>query len=293
MSDGLASLQLASISEELGNFLAAYCASMRSFAWCRSFHYVDAFGTAHRFGNELASPAITGDAFPALAHYCNMHEDHLRFLRDSPRIAFEQSDFHSYTFIDPCGDRELLVNALAREFTWQKYRTIRDSCSKFLRNLARRVPSNSQRAILFLDPFSMRVNWDTIHSLAQSRAVDVVMNFPIGIALQRIFPLQLSKLHASNRVCFDQFFGATEWINVLYDSEPRLGSTQHDRLRATNPGSRLVKWYRDRLALIFAEVSEPFLVRSSSEGQLYYLLVASHRSSTVRLAQDVLQARAS
>lgn len=306
MSEVSAELQLTSLSEQLGTFLKSYCDCMRSFVWCRSFHYVEALSGVCKLGAGFDGAAKHGNSAGALTNYCQAHEDHLQLLRTFPRVALEQSAFHSYTFVDPYFEREQLLNSLAREFSWKKLRAINNPCANFLRYFAKRIPPNSQRALLFVDPFSMQVTWDTIQLLASSRAMDVIIILPSGISLQRIFPSELARLDAVRCATFDQFFGATDWYDVLYDSKPQERGLKSSRissevlvaeqvlippsgLRTANPGGRLVKWYRDRLSLIFAEVSKPFLVRSSAGGQLYYLLVASHRGSTVSLAQELLK----
>jgi hypothetical protein len=40
---------------------------------------------------------------------------------------------------------------------------------------------------------------------------------------------------------------------------------------------------------IFGAVSKPFLVRNNNHGQLYYLMFAAHKTSSVELAQPFLE----
>ena len=54
-------------------------------------------------------------------------------------------------------------------------------CNKYLRETFLRRKWEKLRAIVFLDPFGMQVPWNTIELLAETRAVEVFVNFPVGM----------------------------------------------------------------------------------------------------------------
>ena len=41
------------------------------------------------------------------------------------------------------------------------------------------------RAVLFLDPFGMQVEWSTIEAVAKTKSVDMWLLFPLGIGVNR------------------------------------------------------------------------------------------------------------
>jgi three-Cys-motif partner protein len=49
-----------------------------------------------------------------------------------------------------------------------------------------RVDWRKWRAVVFLDPFGMQVPWKTIAALAQTAAIEVFLNFPVGMSIQRL-----------------------------------------------------------------------------------------------------------
>ena len=43
-----------------------------------------------------------------------------------------------------------------------------------------------RRAVLFLDPYGMEVEWDTMVAIAKTQAIDLWILFPLGIAVNRL-----------------------------------------------------------------------------------------------------------
>jgi len=44
----------------------------------------------------------------------------------------------------------------------------------------------NNRAVLFLDPYGMQVNWETIKAIANTEAIDLWYLFPFGIGVNRL-----------------------------------------------------------------------------------------------------------
>jgi three-Cys-motif partner protein len=45
---------------------------------------------------------------------------------------------------------------------------------------------SSHRAVLFLDPYGMQVEWKTIEAIAATKAIDLWLLFPLGIGVNRL-----------------------------------------------------------------------------------------------------------
>ena len=39
---------------------------------------------------------------------------------------------------------------------------------------------------MFLDPYGMQVRWDTIEAIAETKAIDLWLLFPLGVAVNRM-----------------------------------------------------------------------------------------------------------
>ncbi len=290
---------------KLKTFLSAYTESLERKVWCRRYHYIDAFSAP---GTNIEGDSQTRshecECLIAIAEYGQNQPEHVDFTRRSPFAAVEiDRPFKSYTFIEQSMRRNHLLESITQDFSGLRIRVVRESCSAYLRRLSLRTEWKSQRALLFLDPFRMLINWETLALLAQTKAIEIMFNFPVGSALQRKLPHDSARLTSARRASLDRFFGSTEWFGIVYStrtaSEPiRANENQNsasnsasltNASRTTDPGRRLVSWYRQRLTTIFGSVSKPYLVRNNNEGQLYYLMFAAHKISSVGIAQQFLE----
>jgi three-Cys-motif partner protein len=290
---------------KLDRFLNEYTENLERKVWCRRYHYIDAFaGSGTRVSTESHAGPNDCDSLIAIAEYGQNQSEHVEFTGQSPNTAVRiDRPFGSYTFIEQSLRRNHLLEEISKEFKGLKIRVVRESCSTYLRRLSLRTEWKSQRALLFLDPLRMLTNWETVALMAQTKAIEIMLNFPVGVALQKRIPHDSSSLSSTRRACLDRFFGSTEWFDLVYSAiatgEPMRATERSSSssapavltsaIRTTDPGRRLVSWYRQRLMTIFGAVSKPFLVRNNSHGQLYYLMFAAHKASSVELAQPFLE----
>jgi three-Cys-motif partner protein len=66
-------------------------------------------------------------------------------------------------------DANVLVRAICKGNRWR----------------APRAAGRSARAVLFLDPYGMQVEWQTLQSIRETRAIDLLYLFPIGAILRQ------------------------------------------------------------------------------------------------------------
>jgi three-Cys-motif partner protein len=151
-----------------------------------------------------------------------------------------------------------------------------------------KVDWHRNRAIVFLDPFGMQVPWSTIELLAATKAIEVFINFPEAMAIQRLL-LRSGEFTAAERKRLDEYFGSSEWYNVLYKEHPTLfGDTAIEKVE--KPGLPLVRWYRKRLEKAFGYASKAALIRNTKNKPLYYLLLATPNKTGVKIANHILSA---
>ena len=48
------------------------------------------------------------------------------------------------------------------------------------------VQRGQWRGVAFLDPFGMQVPWKTIADIGKTRIIMILINFPVGMAVQRL-----------------------------------------------------------------------------------------------------------
>ena len=129
----------------------------------------------------------------------------------------------------------------------------------------------ANRAVLFLDPYGMQVEWSTLEAIAETGAIDVWLLFPIGV-VHRLAPK--TGLKPAWSTLLDRAFGDEKWRDVIYKTEQYsdlLGT--HDRpKRGTNED--IENYLRSRLETIFrGKVSEHAMPLRNKRGSCMFLLM--------------------
>lgn len=281
----------------LRKYLAAYTAIMRNQKWCAGYHYIDAFAGPGEHEIRKAKPSKVNDVQQALidvARFASEQKEQQRFLAGSPQIALEvEPPFTTYVFIERSPERVAALEILKTKHEGLRKIAIRKAdCRSYLHTRVAnnpRIDWKKERAIVFLDPFGMQVNWETIVELASTRAIDVFLNFPVGMAIQRLLPRRAEDLTSVRRQYLDNYFGATDWQQVFYRKQPSLFGDD-DQGKIEHSGKTILMWYRKRLLSVFAHVSDAALFRNTRGAHLYYLLLASHNKTGVKIANEILSA---
>ncbi|MCA9094231.1 MAG: three-Cys-motif partner protein TcmP [Planctomycetaceae bacterium] len=283
--------------DRLGKYLTAYTTIMKDQDWCQGYHYIDAFAGPGEHSvrhDESGSKHAAQQVLLDVSSYGSRDKEQKEFLAGSPRVALNiPHPFTNYVFVEYSPDRIADLKMLESEYG--KSRSIiirRENCTKYLKE---RVVANPKinwkknRAVVFLDPFGMQVNWETIDSLAGTNAIEIFLNFPVGMAIQRLLKRQPENFSDAEISRLDTYFGSPDWKTALYKPRRTLfGEDAEEKINKS--GETLLKWYRDRLKTIFPHVSKAALIRNTRGAHLYYLLLASHNKIGVKIANDILSA---
>jgi three-Cys-motif partner protein len=128
--------------------------------WLRAYYYIDAFagpGIALHKDDELVS----------------------NFLKGSPvRVADIEPPFDHLWLIDRKAARDsLLRNTLeGGRILRSRYSVQTGEANELIRSRIQRLDSRD-RALVFLDPYGLQIEWRTIEALAASNKVDLLINF--------------------------------------------------------------------------------------------------------------------
>ena len=70
------------------------------------------------------------------------------------------------------------------------------------------------RGVLFLDPYAMQVEWDTIKAIASTEVFDLWYLFPV-MAVNRLLKKD-GKITEANKKRLDRIFGTPHWKEAFY-----------------------------------------------------------------------------
>jgi three-Cys-motif partner protein len=277
--------------EVLAGYLRSYTTALKNTPFRKL--YIDAFaGTGYRDasrGDEDDSSQNT--LFPDMAE-----PEPQSFLDGSARLALQtEPRFDQYIFIERSPERCVHLKRLKSEFPalsnlvdiqqGDANAKIQQLCTRDWR---------STRAVLFLDPYGMQVEWKTIEAIAQTKAIDLWLLFPLGIGVNRLLT-KSGDIPQSWRRRLDLLLGTEDWYDEFYkiESTPTLFGDDRERVvKATM--DTIGAYFTNRLKSIFSGVArEPGVLRNSANNPLYLLCFAvgnePGKTIALRIAQYLLK----
>ena len=254
--------------------------------WLRGTIFVDAFAGPGL--SRVRKRARTADAPELFDFDTEPDTAEIEFLKGSPRVALDIANpFTSYVFIEREPQRLAELEALKVEYASRRVIDVRkgDANAELQEWLAAGIDWKHHRAVVFLDPFGMQVSWSTIEMLAGTSAIEVIVNFPLGMAIQRLLTRSGDIPHGW-QISLDMFFGSPDWRGLVYETESDLfGPTVS---KVSDSGIKLLKWYRGRLQDIFGHVSTARLIKNTRGNPLYYLIWAGPHGKGLIGAEYIL-----
>lgn len=256
--------------------------------------YIDAFaGTGYRDAQRESSggPSAQSLLFPDLAE-----EEPQDLLDGSARLALKtEPRFDRYIFIEKNTKRCAELEALKVEFSrlaadiriheGDANRKIQDLCNK---------DWSGHRAVMFLDPYGMQVEWPTIEAIAATKAIDLWLLFPLGIGVNRLLT-KSGDIPESWRKRLNLLLGTEDWYDEFYEKQTStdlFGDEQERVIKATM--ETIGGYFNNRLKEVFAGVSKkPGVLRNSTNNPLYLLCFAvgndRGKAIALRIADHLLK----
>jgi three-Cys-motif partner protein len=202
----------------------------------------------------------------------------VELINGSPRVALDIANpFTRYVLIEPDPSHAAQLETLRAQYgETRNIDVLRDDAASGIEwLLTQNISRRTHRGVVFLDPFGADLNWTAIQALANTRVFEVVINFALNMAIQRMLP-NSGEFQAGWRERLDAYFGTPTWYDAVYETQPQLFG-EAIRKRDDYRGN-LLSLYRDRLKEAFGFVSQPKLIRNTRGTPLYHLLWAGpHR----------------
>lgn len=274
-------------------YLKAYTTIMNKYQF--HFAYIDAFaGTGYR---ELTHDEEADELlFPEL-----VSPEVADFRHGSVRNALEvEPSFRKYVFIEKNANRYAELEELRKEFliktefSEDMIECVRGEANEYLKNLLCQKNWKTHRALVFLDPFGMQVEWETIKLIAETQAIDLWLLFPIG-TVNRLLKKN-GEIRPAIREKLNLFFGNEEWFEVFYQLAQQIPIFDEDEQweKTGDIFTEIEQYFMERLREIFAGVAaNPLSLRNSKNVPLYLLCFAAGNprgaQTAVKIAEDILE----
>jgi three-Cys-motif partner protein len=188
------------------------------------FAYIDAFaGIGLREPIKRELPPLFPELIDARAQ---------GYLEGSARIALKvQPRFHKDIFIEHNQKRAARLAQVRNDFPdkAKDIEIVNADANTFLADRCENYSWINLRAVLFLDPFGMEVDWKTIEAIARKKAIDLWILFPLGVAVNRLLRTD-GRIDSSVKNKLTRFWGTEEWFELFYRQEnlPLLNGAPSD-----------------------------------------------------------------
>ncbi len=137
------------------------------------------------------------------------------------------------------------------------------------------------------DPYGLQLSWEIIQAAAETRTIDLFLNFPIYDMNLNVLFRDPNKVHPSQVDRMNFYWGDDSWRDVAYEEELTLfGKTP---VKSTN--YRVAEGFRLRLHKVagFSYVPQPIPMRNTIGTTVYYLFFASHQPLAQRIIEDIFR----
>jgi three-Cys-motif partner protein len=197
-------------------------------------------------------------------------------INGSPFVALAcEEPFTDHYFVDAdVNSIEALKERVRRHYPNACARYWTADCNVAVRETVQEIPNNAL-SLAFIDPTSVQIRMSTIVRLAAYHKVDLLINFPQHMAIQRIKNLKWSEND------LNEYFGSPDWKRVL----------EHARACGKNEGLALRGFYKERLEQSLGYKASGFfgdkVIRSDRGLPLYYLIYASRHERGIDFWQKI------
>jgi three-Cys-motif partner protein len=202
--------------------------------------------------------------------------------------------FHNYLFIEKNVKRarELDASADAYRAESKQVQVVRGEANVALKQWMQQTNWSKNRAVVFLDPYGMQVEWGTIEALAATKAVDLWLLFPLS-AVNRLLTKRVLPPDEWS-AALTRIFGTDGWREAFYTKERVTNLFEDYEVDAKAADfSHIASFFLERLQSIFAAVSPTARVLRNSAGAPLFLLcfAAANQNGArpaIRIARHLL-----
>lgn len=246
--------------------------------------YIDAFaGTGSRtVRHEQRAAGLLDSGEP----------ERIERRRGSARIAVDvQPPFDFVVFIENKASYAAALRELAANYPHRRITIVRDDANEALKSLVAANQWRSTRAVLFLDPYGMQLEWSTLEKVAATKAIDVWFLFPLA-GLYRQATRQFVDIDEYKRAALTRMFGSDAWERELYPKTVREdlfdGVSEEPRRRSANVAG-LEAYAKKRLETIFAAVLKPLPLPLRRKPQRFslFLCISNDDPKAIGLATKI------
>jgi three-Cys-motif partner protein len=213
--------------------------------------------------------------------------------------------FKNFVFIEKDPERAAQLDSVKTDYPGRSIIVLQGDANSELLKLVSREPWTKKarsfsRGVVFLDPFSMQVDWSTLQALASTECLDVWYFFNVQAVIRQ---LSHNLNGVGNKAATLDRVLSPRW-RELYTLEPDISPNQSDMFEDVIPEAaraptakraiskdQIDKWFKTLLEDEFAYVSDPLPIMTPHSGHTFslFLAVANKHPKATTLAEKFVK----
>lgn len=216
-----------------------------------------------------------------------------QYKTGSVRIALNlESPFDKYVFVDKKASHvDELKRMIADDYPQLETRckVYQADANKILQHFCQNeLNRNKERAVVFVDPYGMNIEWQTIAMMAETKCIDLWILFPLGTGVNRLLTRNTvppdswaAKLTAT--------LGTEDWKTAFYKPKQQVDLfSMEDSVTKDATFESIGNFFISRLNEVFAGVApRPLILYNTRNNPLYLLCFAASNEKAVRPALNI------
>ncbi|HRD28060.1 MAG TPA: three-Cys-motif partner protein TcmP [Caulobacter sp.] len=280
---GLTDLKLSVVAEYLHRYNMALSKQPFFQRW-----YFDAFaGTGER---TVRLSGSSGDLISEPV------EGRIERRRGSARIALDTTpQFHRCIFMEQKKRHAVALETLCSEAPYSSRETfvVRGDANRAIQDHIQTVNWKKTRAVMFLDPYGMNVEWRTLEAIRRTEAIDLWYLVSLS-GLYRQATHKGSALDEKKRAALTRMLGTSDWENAWYEEDRQrslLSDVEPEATRRTASLDRMEAFVLQRLRSLFPMVLEPLRLKNDRNAPMFSLFFAMSNPSpaAAKVARPIAQ----
>jgi three-Cys-motif partner protein len=205
----------------------------------------------------------------------------------------QPSSFDIYYFVELNATYKTELEKRVHEnYFGRNVHVVNADCNDKLMTMATFLKNNKgYRALAFIDPYGMSVNWNSIEAL-RGLGIDLWILVPTGIGVSRLLKKdgnisdawlnRLEKFLGLSKDKVKNHFYKEQQLNTLFGSETVVEKEKNAVIKAG-------QLYKERLNTVFKFVSEPFVMKNSTNSIMYHFMMATNNRNALKIANEVIK----
>ncbi|MCE5229177.1 three-Cys-motif partner protein TcmP [bacterium] len=147
---------------------------------------------------------------------------------------------------------------------------------------------NYQRALCFLDPYGLHLDWKIMEIAGRSKVIEIFLNFPIQDMNRNVLRRDTGAVDDEQRARMNKFWGDESWKEAAYRKEIDMFKFE---MAEKESNDAVAQAFRKRLNKIagFKFVPNPLPMRNSKNAVVYYLFFASNNATGETIAKAIFK----